>query len=260
MEKRIYGTETAALRPSFIQFVNGRDLLMEGFTITEGPQWTLHPVYCERVVARNVKVKTNGPNTDGLNPDSCKDVLIEGCEFATGDDCIAINSGMNEDGWRVARPCENVEIRNCVMTEGHGGLVIGSGMSGGVKNIYAHDCRISGTDQGIRLKSMRGRGGYVHGVKFAQITLDSIRQEAIQINMYYQSSTVVPKTQEPSDFADIVIDGATGTNCRLGVQILGLPEHPLRDIRLQNIHIQCERSLECADTDGMIWEQVNLHS
>ena len=115
VEERRYGTEEAALRPSFIQTIGCKNVRIEGITVKDGPQWTLHPVYCENVAIQNVRIETKGPNTDGINPDSCKNVLIEGCYMDTGDDCIAINSGMNEDGWRVNRPCENVEIRNCEM-------------------------------------------------------------------------------------------------------------------------------------------------
>ena len=104
VERRVYGTEEAALRPQFLQSMRCRGVLVEGVTFVNGPMWTIHPVYCENVIVRGVVVHTEGPNTDGLNPDSCRNVLVEGCTFATGDDCIAVNSGMNEDGWRVGRP------------------------------------------------------------------------------------------------------------------------------------------------------------
>ncbi len=154
VEQRVYGTEKAALRSSFIQFIGCRNVLLEGFSIEDGPHWTIHPVYCEDVVIRNIKINTRGPNTDGLNPDSCADVLIEGCYFDTGDDCVAINSGLNEDGRRVGKPCRNLEIRDCTMTGGHGEVVIGSAVSGCVENIYMHDCRICDTMQGVRVKTM----------------------------------------------------------------------------------------------------------
>lgn len=190
VEKRIYGTREAALRPSFIQMLRCRDVYLSDFSIEEGPQWTIHPVYCENVIVKGVRIRTTGPNTDGLNPDSCRNVWIEGCSFFTGDDCIAVNSGMNEDGWRVGRPCENVVITDCDMKAGHGAVVIGSGMSGGVNNIYAADCRINGTMQGIRIKSMRGRGGYIKNAWFKDLRLDNISDAAIQVSMFYPYSTV----------------------------------------------------------------------
>ncbi|MNB78370.1 Polygalacturonase [compost metagenome] len=249
VEERIFGTEEAALRPSFIQPVRCRNVLIEGVVIHNGPQWTVHPVYCENVIIRGIDIVSCGPNTDGLNPDSCRNVLIEESSFETGDDCIAINSGMNEDGWRVSKPCENIVIRNCVMKEGHGGLVIGSGMSGGVRNVYAHNCTITGGDRGIRLKSMRGRGGYVDNIRFEQIKIDNVREEAVQINMFYGYSTVVPKTSTPSDFSNISIKDISGEGAAIAVEIKGLPEHRLNNISLENINLSADRALICSDVE-----------
>lgn len=257
-EKRIFGTETAALRPSFIQPINCKNVLLEGFTIKDGPQWTIHPVYCDNVTVRGVTVSTHGHNTDGLNPDSCRNVLIDGCTFETGDDCIAINSGMNEDGWRVDRPCENIEIRNCIMNGGHGAVVIGSAMSGGVKNVYAHDCKIRGTMQGIRLKSMRGRGGYVDNVKFENMEINNVIEQAIQINMFYEFSTVMPKTDTPSDFRNIEIKNIRGQRAKTGIQIKGLPEHKLKNITLENINLTAENGFICSDVENIKMKNVTI--
>lgn len=255
-EKRIFGTEAAALRPSFIQPINCKNVILDGFTVTNGPQWTIHPVYCENVTVRNVTVSTHGPNTDGLNPDSCRNVLIENCTFDTGDDCIAINSGMNEDGWRVNKPCENIEIKNCTMNGGHGAVVIGSAMSGGVNNVYAHNCKISGTMQGIRLKSMRGRGGYVHDIKFENMEINDVTEQAIQINMFYEFSTVMPKANAPSDFCNIEIRNVKGRNAKTGIQIKGLPEHKLRNITLETIEITAQNAFECSDVSGIEMKNI----
>ena len=199
------------MRPQFLQLVGCRNVLVEGVTFADGPMWTIHPVYCDNVLVRGVTVNTEGPNTDGLNPDSCRNVLVESCSFATGDDCIAVNSGMNEDGWRVARPCENVVIRNCTMTEGHGAVSIGSGMSGGVRHVYISDCRFTGGDQGIRLKSMRGRGGLVEDVHVDNILISGLRQEAIVLSMFYGSSTAASRSDAPPVFRDIHIKNVTWT-------------------------------------------------
>ncbi|MEK5023496.1 glycoside hydrolase family 28 protein [Paenibacillus sp. FSL M7-1046] len=260
VQERVYGTEEAALRPSFIQPVNCRNVLIEGVSIHNGPQWTVHPVYCENVIIRGIDIVSCGPNTDGLNPDSCRNVLIEDCSFETGDDCIAINSGMNEDGWRVNKPCENIVIRNCVMKEGHGGLVIGSGMSGGVRNIYATHCQIGGGDRGIRLKSMRGRGGFVENVWFEHIDISDVREEAVQINMYYPYSTVVPKTATPSDFKNITIKHITGTGAKIAVEIRGLPEHRLKDICLENIKLSAETAIVCTDVETIELREIDIHA
>ena len=201
---------------------------------------------------------TKGPNTDGLNPDSCKDVLIEECHFCTGDDCVAINSGINEDGWRVGKPCQNIMIRNCMMTGGHGGVVIGSAMSGGVENILMTNCHISNTMQGIRLKSMRGRGGYVRNVKIRDIRLENITDQAIQVNMFYESSTVIPKTQTPPVFSEISMENVEGSSLGLGIQIKGLPEQKLQELHLKNIHLQAQDAMLCSDVSGLTLDQVEI--
>ena len=260
VQDRIYGTEEDALRPSFIQPIHCKNVLIEGISIKNGPQWTVHPVYCENVIIRNIHIVSCGPNTDGLNPDSCKNVLIEDSYFETGDDCIAINSGMNEDGWRVNKPCENIVIRNCVMKEGHGGLVIGSGMSGGVRNIYASHCKIGGGDRGIRLKSMRGRGGFVENVWFEDIEINDVREEAVQINMFYPYSTVVPKTEIPSDFKNINIKHVTGKGAKIAVEIRGLPEHRLKDIRLENIQLSADTAMVCTDVETIDIRDIDIQA
>lgn len=258
VEERVYGTVEAALRPSFIQTVNCKNVFLEGFTIKDGPQWTIHPVYCENVVIKDVTVLTHGPNTDGLNPDSCSNVLIDGCTFETGDDCIAINSGMNEDGKRVNIPCRNIEIKNCTMNGGHGGVVIGSAVSGGVENIYAHNCKISKTMQGIRLKSMRGRGGYINNAVFENIIIDDVTDQAIQINMFYEYSTVQPKSNDITVCSNIEIKNVCGKGAKTAVKISGLPEEKLKDISLENIYLEAENGIECSNVKKLSLKNVEL--
>lgn len=259
LEKRIFGNTTDALRPQFIQFIRSRNILISDIRIEDGPQWTIHPVYCENIIIRDITIDTDGPNTDGLNPDSCRNVLIENSSFATGDDCIAINSGMNEDGWRVNRPCENVLIRNCRMTRGHGGVVIGSGMSGGVRNIYAHDCEIDGTEMGIRLKSMRGRGGVVENIDIRDCRVENILGQVIQVNMFYGATTIDPTSAVPPLFRNIVMENITGSG-GTGIQLKGLPESPLADIALRHIHITAPGAMECSDVTGLTLDDVQVNN
>lgn len=256
--ERIFGTEEAALRPSFVQFFRCRRVKVEGVALIDGPQWTLHPVYCRDVTIRRVRIHTTGPNTDGLNPDSCRNVLVEDCAFCTGDDCLAVNSGLNEDGWRVGAPCENVVVRRCTMTGGHGGVVIGSAISGGVRNVCAYDCDISGTMQGLRLKSMRGRGGTVSGVWFRDIRIRDVSDEAIQINMFYKSSTVMPKTTMPSVFENIHFSDIKGRGARVAVELKGLPERHLKDITFENVDLAARETLSFSDTDDLKMNNVML--
>lgn len=260
VEERVYGTAEAALRPSFIQFLRCTRVLVEGITLLDGPQWTLHPVYCSDVIIRSVKVRTTGPNTDGLNPDSCRGVLVEDSTFSTGDDCVAINSGLNEDGWRVAVPCENIVIRRCQMTAGHGGIVIGSAISGGARNICAYDCSITGTMQGLRLKSMRGRGGIVENVWFRNIEIGTVSHEAIQVNMFYEFSTVMPKTRTPSRFRKLHFSDVHCSKAKTGISLRGLPEQNLQRITLQDITVdQAEQAMLCTDVSSLTVERVKLH-
>ncbi len=257
VKKRVYGTEAAALRPQFFQPINCSRVLIEGVNFLNGPMWTIHPVYCENVLVRHITVNTRGPNTDGINPDSCRNVIIEYCSFSTGDDCIAINSGMNEDGWRVGRPCENIVIRNCHTSEGHGAVAIGSGMSGGVRNVYVHDCSFEGGDQGIRLKSMRGRGGVVEHVHIENITMAGIRQEAIVFNMFYGSTTVVPKSNTPPVFRDIHVKNVTCESAGTAVELCGLSEQRISRVTLEHLRVNAVVGIHCRDIDDLTLSHVS---
>jgi hypothetical protein len=183
-------------------------------------------------------------------------VLVEGCAFHTGDDCIAINSGMNEDGWRVNRPCENIVIRNCTMSEGHGAVAIGSGMSGGVRNVYVHDCRVTGGDQGIRLKSMRGRGGCVENVHVENIHLAGLRRQAIVLNMFYGSSTAASRSDVPPAFRNIHIRDVTCESAGVAVAIRGLPEQPIQRVVLEDLRLNAVEGISCRDADDLTLRDV----
>jgi polygalacturonase len=260
VKERIFGSEEKALRPQFLQTVRCQNVLFEGVTFINGPMWTMHPVYCSNVIVRDVTVKTTGPNGDGLNPDSCRNVLVEGCSFDTGDDCIAINSGMNEDGWRVGVPCENIHIRNCSMCEGHGAISIGSGMSGGVRNLYAHDCTVTGGDQGIRLKSMRGRGGYIENVYFENFQLSGLRMEAILLNMFYGASSAESTSQTPPKFRDIHIKNVTCESSQAAIVVRGLPEQPIQSVALEEIDVKSVVGINCEDAVDLSLKNVTVQS
>ncbi len=260
VEKRIFGTEKAALRPQFLQTIRCRKLLVEGVTFINGPMWTIHPVYCEDVIVRHVTVKTSGPNGDGLNPDSCRNVLIEGCSFDTGDDCIAVNAGMNEDSWRVCIPCENIHIRDCSMSEGHGAISIGSGMSGGVRNLYAHDCRVTGGDHGIRLKSMRGRGGVIENLWFEKFHLSGLRREAILLNMFYGSSSAESASQVPPAFRDIYIGNVICDSASAAIVVRGLPEQPVQRVIFDRLELKSDRGVVCHDAADITLKDVTIQA
>jgi polygalacturonase len=187
VSQRVFGAQDY-LRPNFIQPYRSRNILIEGVTIINSPMWEIHPVLCESVTVRNVAIRSHGPNNDGCDPESCKDVLIEGCTFDTGDDCIALKSGRNEDGRRLNAPIENVVIRNCTMKDGHGGVVIGSEISGGARNIFAEKCRMDSPalDRALRIKTNSVRGGVIDGVYMRDVTVGEVAEAVVTINFFYE--------------------------------------------------------------------------
>ena len=237
LEKRVFGTEEAAIRPCFISFVDCRNILMEGFTIGGGPNWTINPIYCDKTIIRRVNVITEGPNNDGVDPDSCTNMLIEHCVFDTGDDCVVLKSGYNEDGWRVGRPTENIVMRHCFSKRGHGGLVIGSEMSGDVRNVYMHDCEFEGTDRAVRIKSKRGRGGVVENVWAHDLKVKDMQREVVILNMVYGSDRKVPGNTRPPTFRNIHISNVVGDGAPTGILIRGLEDSPIYNVTFDNIRI-----------------------
>ncbi len=256
VSERLFGTEAAALRPQFLQFVRCRNLLVEGVTFRNGPMWTIHPVYCENVAIRGVMIETRGPNTDGINPDSCRNVRIEDCTFDTGDDCVAINSGMNEDGWRVAHPCEDILVQNCTMREGHGAVSIGSGMSGDVRRVWIRNCRITGGEFGLRIKSMRGRGGIVEQVWMEDLHFSNLRHGMVLFTMYYDASTAPSRSDAAPLFRKVTVRRIVCESAETGIVIKGLPERFMEAVTLEDVQLQSERGISCQWVDGLTLKNV----
>ncbi len=176
------------LRPQFIQPYRCENVVIEGINIRNSPMWEVHPVLCSNVTVRNVNISTHGPNNDGCDPESCRNVLIQGCTFDTGDDCIAIKSGRNRDGRRINAPCENLVIENCVMKDGHGGVSIGSEASGGVRNVFVRDCKMSSPhlERALRIKTNSYRGGVIENISFRNVTVGEVAHDVIQIDFSYE--------------------------------------------------------------------------
>ncbi len=187
VSERLFGPQDF-LRPNFIQPYRSRNVLIDGVTIVNSPMWEIHPVLCQSVTVRNVTVRSHGPNNDGCNPESSRDVLIQGCTFDTGDDCIALKSGRNDDGRRLNVPVENVVIRNCTMKDGHGGVVIGSEVSGGARNIFAETCRMDSPrlDRALRIKTNSVRGGVIEGVYMRDVIVGEVAEAVVTINFFYE--------------------------------------------------------------------------
>jgi polygalacturonase len=256
VEQRVFGTPESAIRPSFVSFVSCTNILLEDFTIGSGPNWTIHPVYCQNTTIRCVNVDTDGPNNDGVDPDSCVDVLIEDCTFSTGDDCVVLKSGYNEDGWRVGRPTENVIMRRCSSRRGHGGLVVGSEMSGDVRNVFMEDCEFEGTDRAIRIKSRRGRGGVVENVFARNLRVRNMQREVVIMNMDYSSDRKQAATEKPPVFRNMRIENVTSDGAPTAILIQGLEDSPVENIRCENLTLASARGVVCSNARGLVFSNV----
>ncbi len=257
VKDRVFAAE-GGLRPSFIQTVSCKNVLIEGVTITSGPFWTIHPVYSENVIIRRVHVETDGPNTDGCDPDSSKNVLIEDSFFSTGDDCVVIKSGLNEDGWRVARPSENIIVRRLHGERGHGGVVIGSEMSGDVRNVWVSDSEFIGTDRGLRIKTMRGRGGTVENVYYENVRHTDLRLMAVELTTAYGSSNVQPKTTRVPTIRGIHVKNLTTHGSARAMDITGLPEQAIVDLTFENVQIASELGVSCTECKGVLFSHTQI--
>jgi polygalacturonase len=235
VEERIF-RESAYLRPSFIQPYQCKNILIEDVTLINPPMWMLHPVLSENLTIRGVKLFSKGaPNGDGCDPECCKDVLIEDCVFNTGDDCIAIKSGRNRQGYEAGIPSENLVIRRCIMKDGHGGVTLGSELSGGIRNVYAYDCDMSSPNlvRAIRLKSNKYRAGVVENIFFRDIRVGEVRSTAILINQNYQEkSDVIFSPEKYTVFRNIFIEGLTCQRAEHAVQIIGVEAQPIENVQI----------------------------
>ena len=226
--QRIYG-QGHFLRPSFIEPYRCKNVLIEGVTITNAPFWLIHPTLCSNVIVRGIKAVSHGPNNDGCDPESCRDVLIENCLFDTGDDCIALKSGRNADGRRLATPVENVVVRNCVMKDGHGGITAGSEISGGARNVFAEKCRLDSPDleRALRFKTNTLRGGVIENVFVRDIEIGTVNLAPIEIDLRYE-----PRDQGPfiPEVRNILVERMTSKKSRHALYIIGLEKAPIRNV------------------------------
>ncbi len=232
VEKRIFG-ENSYLRPQFIQPYKCKNVLIEGVKIIDSPMWEVHPVLCENVIVRKLTIITHGPNNDGCDPESCKDVLIEDCLFDTGDDCIAIKSGRNNDGRRINVPSENIIVRNCVFKDGHGGITVGSECSGGFRNLFAENNKLDSPDlwTALRIKNNASRGGKIENLYFRNITVGKVSRSAIEMDFNYEEGAKGEFTPIVRNF---VVENMTAQDCNRVVDLQGLDNAPLYDIVLKN--------------------------
>jgi polygalacturonase len=223
------------LRPNFIQPFRCRNVLIESVTIVASPMWEIHPVLCRNVTVRGVKIISHGPNNDGCNPESCRDVLIDRCTFDTGDDCIAIKSGRNADGRRVNVASENIIVRNCEMRDGHGGVTVGSEISGGCWNVFAYDCRMDSPrlDRALRLKNNAMRGGLLEHIYMRDVTVGQVAASILSIDFNYEEGNTGSFTPVARD---IELLRVTSRRSQYALELRGFPNAPIDNVRVIDCH------------------------
>ena len=218
-------TPEDGLRPQLINFYACNTVLIEDVTLLNSPFWVIHPIFCEDVIVRGVNIFNRGPNGDGCDPESCKNVLIENCIFDTGDDCIAIKSGRNMDGRKWNIPSENIIVRNCKMANGHGGVVIGSEISGGYRNLFVEDCQMDSPelDRVIRIKTSTCRGGLIENVYVRNITVGQCKEAVLRINLQYENREQCNRGFTPT-VRNVHLKNITCEKSQYGVRIIGLDD------------------------------------
>jgi polygalacturonase/lysophospholipase L1-like esterase len=267
------------LRPVMVSLVNCRRIMIDGPVFQNSPAWCLHPLMCEDLTIRNISVRNPwySQNGDGIDIESCRNTLLYNCNFDVGDDAICIKSGKNEDGRKRGIPTENLIIRNCIVYHGHGGVTIGSEMSGGVRNVSVAGCTFMGTDVGIRFKSNRGRGGVVEDIWFNDILMTDIPAQAISFNLYYAGLSVSemlaegngldtirgeipPVTLETPQFRNISMKNITCRGAQQAIYLQGLPELNLENVTMENIDITAENGMACIDAKGIKISNMRLET
>lgn len=258
-----------AFRPRLFFLAHSKNVTLQGVTFMNSPSWTLHPFFSDklRFIGVTVKNPSDSPNTDGLDPESCKDVEILGVRFSLGDDCIAVKAGKIYMGKKYKRPCENLHVRQCLMENGHGAVTVGSEMAGGVINMTVEDCFFRHTDRGLRIKTRRGRGedAIVDGITFRNLTLDHVMTPLVVNSFYFcdpdgkteyvQSREVYPVDDRTPVIKKLVFENMACTNCHVAAAYFdGLPELKIAEIVMKNVSISYAEEPKCdvpAMTEGV---------
>ena len=265
------------LRPNFISLSSCRNVLIDGITFLNSPAWTLHPLLCEHITIKNVNVKNPwyGQNNDALDLESCRNGIVENSTFDTGDDAICIKSGRDEEGRKRGKPTQNIIVRNNTVFHAHGGFVIGSEMSGGVKNLYVNNNNFLGTDIGLRFKTARGRGGVVEKIYISDIKMNNIPGEAILFDMYYMAKDPVPlegddnslpeiKAEKLGDgtpsFKDFFIENVNCKGAETAIMLRGLPEMNIKNISIKNSNFTSNKGLLCIEAENISFENVGIYT
>lgn len=265
------------LRPVLVGLKNCENVLLEGVLFQNSPCWNIHPLLCRNVIINNIKVRNPwySQNGDGIDIDSCEDVILVNSSFDVGDDAICIKSGKDEDGRRRARPCKNLIVDNCIVFHGHGGFVVGSEMSGDVRNISVSNCRFLGTDVGLRFKSCRGRGGVVENIHIRDIVMTNIPTEPLLFDLHYGGKSAmeaveagegnpafdiaaVPADETTPEFRDIYIRDILCRGAARAMYFNGIPEKNISNINVENCRIISRGGVDIRYSDGVILKDVHV--
>ncbi|AWM15005.1 glycoside hydrolase [Flavobacterium sediminis] len=239
VQERIFG-KGHFLRPNFIEPSSCENVLIKDVKIINAPFWVIHPLKCNKVIVDGVTIESHGPNNDGCDPEYSKNVVIKNCVFNTGDDCIAIKAGRDNEGRRTAIPSENILVKDCKMIDGHGGVVIGSEMSAGVKNIFVEDCEMDSPnlERVIRIKTNTRRGGVVDGVYVRNLNVGTVKESVLKINMRYaiygnQTGDFIPEIR------NIVLENVkVNDGGKYAIMALGHEKSPIENVTFNNVTIE----------------------
>jgi len=263
------------LRPVMVSLVSCKKVLIDGPTFQNSPAWCIHPLLCEDFILRNATVRNPwySQNGDGIDIESCKNSLIHDSNFDVGDDAICIKSGKDKEGRDRGVPNENLIVKNCIVYHGHGGVTVGSEMSGGVRNLHVSNCTFLGTDVGLRFKSNRGRGGVVENIYISNVEMINIPTQAISFNLYYSGKSpsddsevndngtavkLLHVTEETPQFKNIFIHDVNCKGAYQGIFLQGLPEMMLENVQLENIKMESDFGLICSDVKNVKIKNLNF--
>lgn len=257
VKERIFGVGHF-LRPSFIEPYRSKNILIEGVRIINSPFWEIHPTLSTNITVRGVQINSHGPNNDGCDPESSRDVLIEDCVFDTGDDCIAIKSGRDDDGRRVHVASENLIIRNCTMKDGHGGVVIGSEISGDCRNVFVENCKMDSPnlDRALRFKSNALRGGVIENVFMRNVEIGRVAEAVLTIDFLYDTGAKGP--YKPV-LRNVMLDHVTSTASPRVMWVMGFPGAIIEDVRFADCTFRGIEASEVMQQAGSIsFKNVNI--
>jgi len=248
------------LRPPMVTTYECNNVLIEGVSFSNPPFWTIMPAFTDNITITGITIENpgNSPNTDGIDPSSCKNVHISNCHITVGDDCIVIKSGRDADGREAASPTENITITNCTMLKGHGGVVIGSEMSGNVKRVTISNCIFEGTDRGIRIKTMRGRGGVVEDIRVSNVVMNNMLNEGILITLRYQATKPEPLSVRTPAVNSVSLSGITIRGAQRPVAIYGLDERDISQISMSDMQIYSTRGMLVENGSDISFHDIRM--